>query len=245
MTQSAPPTSRAVSVRVAADLACFSRPEMKVERVSYPCMTPSAARGVLEAICWEPEFRWVVTSIEILRPIEFTSITRNEVQKKVPTGNVSGWMKDPATFKPFYANTRGREEGENATQRSTLALKDVAYNITARVLFDSPTPRDDENPEKYAAMFERRVERGQCFHRPYLGLREFAARFGPVDEAEPAEPIDMDLGRMLYDIVYAPSGSRKPNEAVFFPARVAQGVLDTDPEHVLADDGVRQRVLTC
>lgn len=239
------PVSREVSVRVAADYACFSRPEMKVERVSYPCITPSAARGVLEAICWEPEFRWIVTSIGILKPIEFQAITRNEVQKKIPTNSVAGWMRDPSSFKPFYANARGREEGENATQRSTLALKDVAYNITGRVVFDSPTPREDESPEKYAAMFERRVARGQCYHRPYLGLREFAASFGPMDSNEPLQPIDMEMGRMLYDIIYAPRGSRRRNEPVFFQAKAAGGLVDTDPERVLEDPALRERVLTC
>lgn len=239
-----PAYSREVSVRVAAEWACFSRPELKVERVSYQCMTPSAARGLLEAICWEPEFRWVVTSIAILNPIEFQAITRNEVQKKIPTNSVSGWMRDPSTFKPFYANARGRDEGENATQRSTLALKDVAYNITARAVFDSPTPRDDESAEKYAAMFERRVARGQCFHRPYVGLREFAASFRPVDPAEPVQAITMDMGRMLYDVIYAPRGSKRPNEPVFFAAKAVDGVVDTDPARVL-DDAVRERVLTC
>lgn len=237
--------SRPVNVRVSGSWACFTRPEMKVERVTYQYMTPSAARGVLEAICWEPQFRWVVTEIRVLQPVRYQSLTRNEVQKKIPTGNVAGWMADPASMKPFYANTRGRDEGENATQRSTLALRDVAYSITARALVDGPNLRPEDTPEKYASMFERRVQRGQCFHRPYLGCREFSAGFSPVDPAEVAVPDTADLGLMLYDIVYPRAGGREKPEAVFFQARIDSGVIVTDPDLVFADPELRNRVIAC
>ncbi len=242
---SPPPRSRDLRVRVSGEWACFTRPDLKVERVTYPCMTPSGARGVLEAIFWEPQFRWVVTQITVLRPIKYQALTRNEVQKKVPTNNVSGWMKDPSTYKPFFANVRGRDEGENATQRSTLALRDVAYVITAHAVVDGENLRPGDVPEKYAAMFERRVARGQCFHRPYLGCREFSADFGPVREDEaPTDIKEMDLGLMLYDIAYAPADAKARHEAVFFRARIDGGVLDTDPETALAE-AQRELVLRC
>ena len=241
---SPPPKSRPVRVRVSGEWACFTRPDLKVERVTYPCMTPSGARGVLEAIFWEPQFRWVVTQIDVLKPIKYQALTRNEVQKKVPTNNVSGWMKDPSSYKPFFANVRGRDEGENATQRSTLALRDVAYNITAHAVVDGEGLRPEDVPEKYAAMFERRVARGQCFHRPYLGCREFSADFGPVQPAEQPEDLTMDLGLMLYDIAYAPRDAKAKNEAVFFPAKVVAGALVTDPETALQDTQ-RELVLRC
>jgi CRISPR-associated protein Cas5d len=218
---------------------------MKVERVTYQYMTPSAARGALEAICWHPQFRWVVTQIEVLKPVRYQSVTRNEVQKKIPAGNIAGWMRDPDSMKPFYANARGREDGENATQRSTLALRDVAYNITACALVDGVNLRPEDTPEKYAAMFERRVEKGQCFSRPYLGCREFAADFRVVDPAESPVSDTMDLGLMLYDIVFAADTKKAANEAVFFNARIDRGVVVTDPAVVLLDDIQRERVLSC
>lgn len=236
--------SRPVRVRVSGPWACFTRPEMKVERVTYPVMTPSAARGVLEAICWRPQFRWVVTEIAQLSPVRYQALTRNEVQHKVPTRSVAEWMKDPSTMKPFYADAKGRDEGENATPRSTLALRDVAYVITARALVDGTDLRPDDTPEKYAAMFERRVAAGQCFHRPYLGCREFAADFSAAIPGERPVQESADLGLVLYDIVFAPPGSKTANEAVFFRAKVEEGVMVTDPARVL-DEAQRMKVLRC
>ena len=218
---------------------------MKVERVSYAVMTPSAARGCLEAIFWEPQFRWVVTQIDVLRPLQYISFTRNEVQKKVSGRNVQEWMRDFSSYRPFFADTRGREEGENATQRTTLALRDVAYVVTARALVDGDNLRPEDTPEKYAAMFERRVANGQCWHRPYLGCREFVADFGPPDAAERPIEESMELGLMLYDVRFAPRGSREENEAVFFEARLEDGVLRCDPDEVLADEEERRRLLAC
>lgn len=237
--------SRPVRVRLSGPWACFTRPEMKVERVTYQYPTPSAMRGALEAIFWHPQFRWVVTEIAVLQPVRYQSLTRNEVQKKVPAGNIAGWMREPSSMKPFYANTRGREEGENATQRSTLALRNVAYNVTAVAVVDGSNLNPDDIPEKYASMFERRVEKGQCWSRPYLGCREFAADFGPVDPTETPIGASEELGLMLYDIVYAKPGAKGANEAVFFEAVIQNGVINTDPAVVLADPTQRERVLTC
>jgi CRISPR-associated protein Cas5d len=239
------PMSRPVRVRVSGDWACFTRPEMKVERVTYQYMTPSAARGALEAICWHPQFRWVIMQIEVLKPVRYQSVTRNEVQRKIPVGNIAEWVRDPGTMKPFYANARGREDGENATQRNTLALRDVAYNITARALVNGDDLRPEDTPEKYAAMFERRVEKGQCFSRPYLGCREFAADFRAVDPTETLVSDTMELGLMLYDIVFSADVKNTANEAVFFHARIERGLMVTDPALALPDDIQRERVLSC
>lgn len=244
MSREAAARSRPVRVRVSGDWACFTRPEFKVERVSYPYPTPSAMRGVLEAIFWEPQFRWVVTEIEVLRPVRFQSVTRNEVQKKIPTGSVRRWMVEPEAFRPFYADARGRQEGENATQRSTLALRDVAYNVTAYALVDGKGLRGEDTPEKYAAMLERRVAKGQCFHRPYLGCREFAADFSPVIPGEKPVADTAAVGHMLYDIIYG-SGPRGKNEAVYFTATIEGGKVCTDPELVIQDEETRRRLLSC
>lgn len=232
------PDRHVVAVKVSGPWACFTRPEMKVERVSYPVMTPSAARGVLEAILWKPQFRWVVRRIIVLSPIRFQAVRRNEIQDKIPVGAVKKWMKDPAAFEPYYADAAGREEGSNRTQRNTVALRDVAYVIEASVHL--PKPSETDPPVKFREMFERRLEKGQCFHRPYLGCREFAADFEPAP-AEP-RPIDetVEIGRMLYDIVYDPAG-RRP---AFFEARLDRGVLVCDPDLVLPD-AERKEVIEC
>ena len=207
-----------VRVKVWGPLACFTRPEMKVERVSYPVMTPSAARGILEAILWKPEFHWCVRAIHVLKPIQFVSIRRNEVQKKIPTRTVKQWMKDPTKYKPFYA------DGVR-TQRNTFALGNVAYVIEASV--DLPEFSTTDPPVKYREMFERRVDKGQCFQRPYLGCREFAADFGPPEETDCPIEESMDLGLMLYDIDYG-----KVNRPLFFTAKLHDGVLTIDRETV-------------
>ncbi len=225
-----------VSVKVAGEFACFTRPEAKVERASYPLPTPSAARNILDAICWRPEMRWVVTSIKLLKPVKYGSVRRNEVQSKVAPGSVKQWMKDPSQFRPLVA---GAGMGTDATPRNTLLLRDVAYVIEAYALvFDTS---GDNTPQKYAAMLTRRVEKGQCYQRPSLGCREFAASFEPVTGNEVAEPVTEDLGRMLYDIVFRPDGNRP----IFFSARLENGTMDTRPEVVLQDARQREEVLRC
>lgn len=202
---------RPVEVKVWGEFACFTRPEMKVERVSYPVMTPSAARGVLEAIFWKPEFTWSVREIHVLKPIRYISILRNEVKNRASERSARSWM--------------GRSDGffasEDRAQRNALVLANVAYVIRADVV-----PRDGGGGQeaKYRDQFRRRVAKGQCFAQPYFGTREFTASFGEPDGTEQPIPVDMELGRMLLDLDYAPdsSGDAKPR---FFEAALIGGVL--------------------
>ena len=244
-----------VKLKVWGPWACFTRPEMKVERVSYPVMTPSAARGVLEAILWKPEFRWVIHRILVLKGIRFQSVRRNEVQKVVSTTEVRRWIKDPRLYEPFYADIAGRPE-ENRTPRNTLALKDVAYVIEAEIRLtewagrprnrplDEDEAREENTVTKYVCMFNRRVEKGQCFHRPCLGIREFAADFGPPDGSERPVQDSRGLGRMLYDIAYL----KKGNKPVFFDPDAdglfRDGVFTVSPEKALKNV-TREEVLAC
>lgn len=225
-----------VQVRVSGEYACFTRPETKVERFSYPVMTPSAARNVLDAICWRPQMRWVVTRITVLKPIRFLSVLRNEVQSKLSPAAVKKWMRDPSEFAPLIA---GAGQGTDGTPRNTTLLRDVAYWVDAYPLVFVTS--GDNSPTKYAEMMKRRVEKGQCFTRPYLGCREFAAEFGEprADEGPIADSIE--IGRMLYDIAFLPAGNR----AAFFEARLENGVLDTRPDIVLGAEARRKEVLAC
>jgi len=226
-----------VRVRVSGEFACFSRPECKVERLSYEVMTPSAARGILDAICWKPEMRWHVRRIEVLRPIRFISLKRNEVQDKVAPRTVSGWMKNPTEYQPFLAGAGS----DTATPRTTVALRNVAYVIEAVPIVFSPST--ENTPIKYMAMFNRRVEKGQCHVQPCLGCREFAAHFEVPRDGE--RPIDetRDLGVMLYDIVFRQPGDK--NRPLFFQARLEHGVLNTDADAALTDEQERKEVLAC
>lgn len=229
-------STSAVRVRVAGPFACFTRPEMKVERFTYPVMTPSAARNILDAICWRPQMRWIVTSITVLRPIRMIGVLRNEVQSKLAPQAIKKWMRDPGQFVPLLA---GAGSGTDATPRNTTMLRDVAYWIDAYPhVFDTG---GDNTPAKYAAMMSRRVEKGQCFQRPYLGCREFAAEFSPPRPDDRPIGESLDLGRMLYDIAFLPEGNR----AAFFDAKLVDGVLDTDPARVLTDAARREDVLRC
>ncbi|HLW00258.1 MAG TPA: type I-C CRISPR-associated protein Cas5c [Ktedonobacterales bacterium] len=204
-----------VEVKVWGDLACFTRPEMKVERASYPVMTPSAARGVLEAIFWKPEFQWEVREIRVLRPIRYFSMLRNEVKSR-------------ASYRRAQQRIKGGEgyfADEDRTQRHTLALRDVAYIITADVAL---RPGVNEEATKFRDQFRRRVEHGQCYIVPYLGCREFAAHFAEPDGKE--QPLDLteDLGLMLFDLKYQGAGSSR-GEPYFFMARLEHGILRVPP----------------
>lgn len=203
-----------LEVKVWGDFACFTRPEMKVERVSYPVMTPSAARGVLEAIFWKPEFTWRVREIVVLNPIEYFSILRNEVNTRASERAAKSWENSGGGF--FASDDRA--------QRNTLALRDVAYVIRADI---DLKPGVDATPAKYRDMFRRRVAKGQCYAQPYLGCREFTAWFGEVNEPDvPAVPLalDMGLGRMLLDLDFrnGNSGDATPR---FFNAHLQRGIL--------------------
>jgi CRISPR-associated protein Cas5d len=206
-----------VSLKVSGEYALWTRPEMKVERVSYDVMTPSAARGILEAIHWKPAIRWVIDAIHVLKPIRFQSIRRNEVGHKAPAGRIRTAMK------------RGSLDGlhllvdEDRQQRASTVLADVAYVIAAHFEM-TPETGPDDNEGKHLDMFNRRAARGQCFHQPCLGTREFAARFEllPPDAPMP-KPIDetRDLGFMLWDIDHA--ANDRPS--LFFRAKLENGVM--------------------
>lgn len=189
-------------LRVWGDHACFTRPEMKVERVSYDVMTPSAARGILEAIHWKPAIRWVVDRIHVLKPIRFQSIRRNEVGGKVPAGKVKTAMN-----RGSLAGVHLRVD-EDRQQRASTVLTDVGYLIEAHFELTEKAGGDD-NEGKHLDTFNRRAGRGQCFHQPCLGTREFAAKFELISADAPLPPaIDetRDLGFMLWDIDHATKG---------------------------------------
>jgi len=206
---------RPVEIKVWGEFACFTRPEMKVERVTYPVMTPSAARGVLEAVFWKPEFTWNVREIEVLKPIRYFSILRNEVNGRASERSARGWA----------ANGGGYVASDDRAQRNTLALADVAYIIRADAIPKSGEPGLEA---KYRDQFRRRVARGQCFAQPYLGTREFTACFSEPGADDRPEPLTMDLGRMLRDLAYAPGGSGAA-VPMFFDAELDQGVLRVPP----------------
>ena len=200
-----------LSVKVWGELACFTRPEMKVERVSYPVMTPSAARGALDAVLWKPEFAWRVEEIEVLRPIRFFSILRNEVNSKASERVAAGWQERGG----------GYDASGDRAQRHTLALRDVAYLIRAQVVLK---PGVDAVPAKYRDQFRRRVSKGRCFATPYLGCREFTASFAEPDPSDRPIDITETLGPMLLDLDYAADGSGR-GKPRFFEAKLERGVL--------------------
>lgn len=204
-----------LAVKVWGDCACFTRPEMKVERVTYPVMTPSAARGLLESIFWKPEFIWRVEEIAVLKPIRYFSILRNEVNSLTSDRSARDWAKNGGGF---YAD-------EDRAQRHTLALRDVAYLIRASIALH---PHASDDVAKYRDQFRRRVRSGRCFSRPYLGCREFAADFAEPDGSE--RPIDFstDLGPVLWDLDYPTGGLIRGKSAArprFFQAVLERGVV--------------------
>lgn len=206
-----------VRLKVWGDYACFSRPEMKVERVSYDVLTPSAARGILEAIHWKPAIKWVIQKIHVLNPIAFDNIRRNEVTGIISTGNINKAMKGE-TF-DFYQNTN-----EERAQRATLLLKNVAYVIEAFFELTEYGTKED-TPEKHYNIFLRRVRNGQCFHRPYFGCREFPVQFELVEDEVPLSHYKdeglKDLGWMLWDIDY-----KNDMNPIFFRAEMKNGVIE-------------------
>lgn len=209
---------KGVKVRVWGDLALFSRPEMKVERCSYDMMTPSAARGILEAIYWHPGMRWIVDRIYLRKPVRFTSIRRNEVKSKISANNVLSVMN--GGDKPLFISSK-----EDIVQRAAVLLRDVDYVIEAHFeMTDNAGPCD--NPGKFKDIVMRRLRRGECYHMPYFGCREFPANFElfeqeNVDTAYVGE--EKDLGYMLYDFDYSNPGDIQP---MFFRAVLTNGILD-------------------
>ena len=203
-----------LTVRVWGDFACFTRPEMKVERVTYPVMTPSAARGVLEAIFWKPQFTWRIEEIWVLEPIRYFSILRNEVNGRASDRAAAGWARQGGGYDATDSSHR--------EQRHTLALREVAYLIRGQV---EVKPDVSDDPAKFRDQFRRRVRSGRCFATPYLGCREFAAGFAEPDGSEQAlEGLTEDLGPMLLDLEYDADGSGR-GVPRFFDARLERGVL--------------------
>lgn len=205
-------------LEVSSDFACFTRPEMKVERVSYDVMTPSAARAVFEAIFWKPAVRWRVRRIEVLRPIRWINLRRNEVGAVMSVRNVQAAMNGGDSVLALNVE-------DERQQRAGLFLRDVAYRIHANLEVRGDR-LDKSAPEKFSAMFERRAEAGQCVNQPYLGCREFAARFRYVaDPAVESPPIaeTCDLGWMLHDLDFAQADDPQPR---FFRAQLTGGVIE-------------------
>jgi CRISPR-associated protein Cas5d len=213
-----------LTVEVSGPYACFTRPELKTERVSYPVMTPSAAKGVLEAIYWKPEFDYVVTTIEVLREIKWASVRRNEVTSMITLDWVRKAMAD-ATLR--YDVEADRD------QRNTVFLTDVAYRIRAQI---SLRPHADKPEAAYRDQFRRRVERGACFSQPFLGTRECsAASFGAETVAKTIGLTD-DLGVMLHSIRYGGQGETY----TWFPARLDNGIMAVPAHGIELADAVTQ-----
>ncbi|MCF0202488.1 MAG: type I-C CRISPR-associated protein Cas5 [Bacteroidaceae bacterium] len=212
-------TDKEFCLEVWGDMACFTRPELKVERVSYDVITPSAARAIFEAVFWKPAIRWEVTKIEVLNPIKWHSVRRNEV------GALA--KKSPILIE------------DNRQQRNTLMLKDVRYRLHAKMVYITVSERkaekmtrvagNDEKPMKYYDMFERRASKGQCFNQPYLGTRECVAMFRLITtQDEVCEPIDenRDLGIMLYDMDFSDEKNIMP---MFYRAKMEHGTIIVPP----------------
>ena len=202
---------RIVRVKVKGDFACFTRPDLKVERMTYPCMTPSAARGILDSILWKPEFQWYVRRIIVLNPVRFTTIKRNEINSKQG--------RNPIIIE------------EKRAQRNSVILRDVAYIIEASI-FMSNAPSKTAF-EKYVGMadgregiFPRRVKKGQCWRRPYLGTREFSAEFMKPDETEQPIQETIPIGSMLFDVFYDANG--KPEPLFFHDVAIRAGILNCE-----------------
>ena len=240
------------TLEVWGDLACFTRPEMKVERFSYPVITPSAARGIFDAIYWDgkrdrigkqevirPYFYWQVTRIEVLEMPRFIALRRNEVKGVVPgMAKLNKWMSGDAAPEPLWAD--GEDETTGRTQRQTMALKNVRYRLTARI-----TPRATHRHElgKLNACFERRAKQGKCFQQPYFGCREFAAFFEyvtPDAATRPTVAMDQHLGWVLFDVFDLSNDAPRLDGTPFvsvFDATVKAGVIDV-PEYT--SDAVRK-----
>lgn len=222
-------TRSPIGLRIWGKYACFTRPEGKVERLSYEVITPSAARGILEAIYWKPQVRWVVERIHVYNEPQFTNLRRNEVASKASASNAKQAMNGT------YQGTLALYADEDRQQRAATILRDVEYIIEARFeLLDHSEP-----VAKHYNMFKRRAEKGQCFHRPYLGNREFACDFEWVEGPVPPSPLvgKRDLGRMLNDLVFAPV--EKPSDADTISSHNGQPLSATAQFfHAIMEDGV-------
>jgi len=204
-------------LEVSGDFACFTRPEMKVERVSYDVITPSAARAIFEAILWKPAIQWQATRVEVLNPVKWMNLRRNEVESIVSARMAKTAMTSGEGQLGIYVD-------EQRQQRASLLLKDVRYRLHGEFqMTDKAGPQD--SAAKFADMFRRRAKKGQCFNQPYLGCREFSCDFSLVDETEGPNPIPDcgDLGFMFYDLDYSDPASPRP---LFFRAKMENGTID-------------------
>ena len=206
-----------VKVKVWGEYALFSRPEMKVERCSYDVITPSAARGILEAIYWHPGMKWVIDKIYVQKPVQFTSIRRNEVKIKISSNNVLPVYN--GADKPLYISTKS-----DIVQRASLLLRDVSYVIEAHFEMTEKAVESD-NPGKFKDIIMRRLKRGECYHTPYFGCREFPANFCLCEDEkiETAYSGEKDLGFMLYDMDFSDLDNIQP---MFFRALMKDGVIN-------------------
>lgn len=224
-----------IRLKVWGDLASFNRPEMKVERVSYDVMTPSAARGILEAIYWKPQMRWIVDRIHVLAPIRFTHVRRNEISSKISARNVQTVINDGT-------GDLGINVAAHRQQRAAMILRDVRYGIEAHVEVLEETGGLEHPEAKHLEMFKRRASRGQYFHHPYFGCREFPVDFELVEtfpDCPEALQGDRDLGFMLHDIAFVPDengkivessrGLRVTAEPRFFRPIMRDGVIEVPP----------------
>jgi CRISPR-associated protein Cas5d len=208
------PISSVYQVRIRGELACFTRPEFKTERFSYEVITPSAARGILEAILWKPAIQWHIRRILLLAPPRFIQLKRNEVTKRASVASALRASRAGAPL-DYFAD-------EDRAQRNTLALRNVDYAVEAEFRLTKRAGSDD-NPRKFDEMFRRRLERGQFHMQPYLGCREFPAIVEPYTGTPPAiETATRELGYMLHDLRYGPKG----NQPVFFRAKLERGVVE-------------------
>lgn len=206
-----------VKVKVWGEYALFSRPEMKVERCSYDVITPSAARGILEAIYWHPGMKWVIDKIYVQKPVQFTSIRRNEVKSKISSNNVLPVYN--GADKPLYISTKS-----DIVQRASLLLRDVSYVIEAHFEMTEKAVESD-NPGKFKDIIMRRLKRGECYHTPYFGCREFPANFCLCEDEkiETAYSGEKDFGFMLYDMDFSDLDNIQP---MFFRALMKDGVIN-------------------
>lgn len=224
-------TSPILRLRCSGPLAIFTRPELKTERFSYPVPTPSALRGILEAVLWKPAICWQVQRIHVLKEIKFTSFRRNEVNSKAVAPKAAV-VKDGGAVPQFYAD-------EDRAQRNTVALSQVDYLVEARFRLTERAGEGD-TVAKFAAMFDRRLEKGQVFQQPYFGCRECAADVQPVRGDEKPIPDTADLGLMLWDIDFRSVGGKPDNRPVFYWARMENGTIAVPESADAARESVRE-----
>jgi CRISPR-associated protein Cas5d len=235
--------SKDQALDVWGDFACFTRPELKVERFSYPVITPSAARGIFDAIyCKRQEFRWQVTRVEILTPPSFIALRRNEVKGRASETAIRKWMRGTKEPEPLMAD--GLEEATGRTQRQTMALRDVRYRLHGEI---RPWPQFEEHIQALEAQFRRRAAHGKCIYQPCFGCREFPAYFELVEvgaSSAVTTPLDLDVGWMVYDVFdLSRPGDWSSKQAIsLFNAKIESGVLHVPPYE---SDSVRKAVAPC